>query len=722
MTASWAELPPPRDDDDDDVAWALQTAQVQWKRGSPADAIVWLRRAADSAMECGARSRANELKLAAQHLTAKFVSNTSPSSAPPASSNPFLARDSLSDDVFGGSADPFADAAGEADDGLDEIPIGIDDFGGEIEDSASRFAGEALRRISTIPPARGAGQAQRTSSLPPSSVPPPPSVRSPTSAPPAVGRQTRSSRPPSDHDSGRPSRSPSRVSSLPPPRLTPLPPTSSPSPSETELSLGLLAELESDAAGGFDNGSEPDVLSVAEAARGIPLEEVQELDAGEVTEIDPPDVIEHLSELPPAAPGEPSEQERERELRTSLSEELAPDLSKELESIESARDRGLRPSLSEELARSLPPSMRPRDLAPESEEDVGSSPSLADDLEPSDAEATRGLADDLEPSDAEVTRGLADDLEPEDDLELEDDAEDVEEEDDDEDDEDFGAKYEAHLRSSAAPPRVSSIPAPKARTPNRAEAQTSEPSVRGVSLLDVEGLEDLPEPAQIELARAARIETLAAEEELNDFGVALVTEGTVRIMPTIAEAVCGRASKGDVVFTRGTLEEGVLLRVVADEGGAEVAVWDSKTLAAAMKDCPWVDDELRVIADRFQALAGAALGAMGERLDDALRALVTDRCDVVSREAGEALLSFGQAVDGMYVVGAGRVELVDEAGKVLDELSPGDFLFAPQVMGGGAAPSTARAGLTGALLLKAPRSVAHELMLSVPPLLEILAG
>jgi hypothetical protein len=50
-------FPVAKDDDDDDVAWALSTAQVQWKRGSQADAIVWLRRAIDSAVAVGATWR-----------------------------------------------------------------------------------------------------------------------------------------------------------------------------------------------------------------------------------------------------------------------------------------------------------------------------------------------------------------------------------------------------------------------------------------------------------------------------------------------------------------------------------------------------------------------------------------------------------------------------------------------------------------------------------------
>ena len=54
-------FPTANDDDDDDVAWALSTAHVQWKRVSRADAVVWLRRAIDSAVSIGATWRAAEL-------------------------------------------------------------------------------------------------------------------------------------------------------------------------------------------------------------------------------------------------------------------------------------------------------------------------------------------------------------------------------------------------------------------------------------------------------------------------------------------------------------------------------------------------------------------------------------------------------------------------------------------------------------------------------------
>jgi hypothetical protein len=283
----------------------------------------------------------------------------------------------------------------------------------------------------------------------------------------------------------------------------------------------------------------------------------------------------------------------------------------------------------------------------------------------------------------------------------------------------LGAPAEAPVAAVATPV---SAPPPAAETASVAPA---EPIVDGVLLADVRGLQDLPEDAQLRLATQAKVEDLRSDEEVSGFGVALVLSGDVRIMPAIADVACATAGKGDVVFTVGSLEEGVLLRVVAGAGGARVAVWQAQALQEATAPCPWVADELRVVADRYQALAGAVMGAMGDRLDDALRKLVTDRCEVRVLLGREVLVEASHPVNGLYIVGAGRIELLEgsgDAGEITDELGPGDFLFAEEVLSGGKAPATARAGKTGALLLHAPRMTAHELLVSVPPLLEILAG
>ena len=244
--------------------------------------------------------------------------------------------------------------------------------------------------------------------------------------------------------------------------------------------------------------------------------------------------------------------------------------------------------------------------------------------------------------------------------------------------------------------------------------------VDGIRLDSVRGFEDLPEPAQLALAKTASVTMLAVDEEVGSFGAALVTKGRVGIMPAIADVASSVAKAGDVVFTKGTLADGVSLRVVALEGETAVASWTDLDLRAAMADCPWVADELRLVADRFQAQAGAVLGPLGDRLDDVLRDLVMSRLEVKAYEAGEVIVEEGKPVPGLHVVGGGRVELAPSSGKA-SEASPGQFLFAAEVLGGGRAKATARAGKGGALVLFTPRSVAHELLLSVPTLIEILS-
>jgi hypothetical protein len=245
--------------------------------------------------------------------------------------------------------------------------------------------------------------------------------------------------------------------------------------------------------------------------------------------------------------------------------------------------------------------------------------------------------------------------------------------------------------------------------------------VDGISLSETRGFEDLPVEVQSSLAGSVRVETLGEGEEVAFFGAAIVTFGAVDILPAISDEAGAVAHQGEVVFTLGTLPDSMPLRVVAKLQGTRVAVWDATTLNQAIAECPWVHDELHNIADRFLARCGATLGALGERLDDSLRGSVYSRLEVRAYHPGEVLAKAGEAVPRLFIIGGGRVELIDAAGAVCGELTSGDFLFPSSIVSASRAPHTARAGASGALVLQAPRSVAHELMMSVPPLLEILA-
>src|SRR5262249_23623934 len=162
------------------------------------------------------------------------------------------------------------------------------------------------------------------------------------------------------------------------------------------------------------------------------------------------------------------------------------------------------------------------------------------------------------------------------------------------------------------------------------------------------------------------------------------------------------ASRGTLIATRGTLEDGVAIRVVASEGGAQVAVWAQATLETALATCPWVLDALRREADRLQALAGATIGPLGD-LDETLRNPSLGRMSVRHIAPNATVVPKGTQLPGLAIVGAGSLAIGDGGER---EAGPGDFLFASQVMRAEPAPETARAGSSGALILMADRQLA----------------
>src|SRR5215472_954773 len=79
-------IPQVLDTDGEDVAWALQTAEALWKRHERADAIVWLRRAAQAAGDAQDDDRALALARGAAELTERVARTPVPAAhsvAPP---------------------------------------------------------------------------------------------------------------------------------------------------------------------------------------------------------------------------------------------------------------------------------------------------------------------------------------------------------------------------------------------------------------------------------------------------------------------------------------------------------------------------------------------------------------------------------------------------------------------------------------------------------------
>ncbi|WP_437588772.1 hypothetical protein [Sorangium sp. So ce1000] len=246
-------------------------------------------------------------------------------------------------------------------------------------------------------------------------------------------------------------------------------------------------------------------------------------------------------------------------------------------------------------------------------------------------------------------------------------------------------------------------------------------ALTGRDIERIEAFADLPEEIHGELAIAAHVEDLASDEELAVDGAALVLRGDAAVCANIVDIPAERAAIRALVPSRGTLEEGVPLRVVAGAAGARVAIWDQATIDHALRSCPWVLDELRSVADRLQSLAGATMGPLGE-LEETLLRRVLGRLRLRGLAPGEHLIHAGNPIPGLVIVGAGALELVAERSQAITGAArPGELLFASELLGGQPAPSIARAAGGGALVLIADHPTLRELFESTPELLSILA-
>ncbi len=271
-------------------------------------------------------------------------------------------------------------------------------------------------------------------------------------------------------------------------------------------------------------------------------------------------------------------------------------------------------------------------------------------------------------------------------------------------------------RPSARPPE--GIPAPVVSRPPPPVPRADTPA--RVVLDDVEAFADLPDDARLAFASAARVTELAEGEEVSSFALAYIVSGSVDVAATMVDAPAARLHSGAVLRSRGTIEDGIPTRLIGVRSGV-VATWTHAAVEEAFRTCPWVEEDLRVAADRIQALAGITIGPLGERLDASIRGQILERLAMRALTPGEVVVRAGEPMPGLLLVGAGQLEVVEGDG-VVGVVASGEFLFPTEVLGGGNAPKGARAGSGGALILFGDRMVAQELLVTCPPLLEVFAG
>ena len=72
-------------------------------------------------------------------------------------------------------------------------------------------------------------------------------------------------------------------------------------------------------------------------------------------------------------------------------------------------------------------------------------------------------------------------------------------------------------------------------------------------------------------------------------------------------------------------------------------------------------------------------------------------------------------------MGVGEIAIQKKSGERAGTMRPGDFVFPSQTLGHGNAPDTAMAGEGGAVVFLGDRATAQDLLMTFPPLLEVLA-
>ena len=660
-------IPPVLSTDTEDVGWALQTAEALWKRGERVDAIVWLRRAAQAAGESDDDTRAMMLARSAAELTDRLAAHSA-SQAPMRDDEPSHAGvdDLLSVPPRGPEeSEVFTLSGGD-----------VEMLGHEDEEP------DPFRQASAAPVARSREPAASEGFI--SVAPSSPDVML------LEGDDVES-----------------HVEVL------------SGGPSEPPLSLAPDAILADDDEAAEELTARSSVPTAAELHAGM---------------LDPWAEAERRSQLPAVAPApKPApavvlrtfEEEEVVTSAKSRAEPIAPP--KAEQKLAPLPPPAPPPRVKPPLPRALPPRppvMRapapPRAHVPAPESTTATLDRLAD-----AGGTTEGSSSDLmlvesvpPPHITAVPRGESDRPTP------------------------VPTSVMPSNRAPPPTPMPASFPTPSVSLPDLA-GRASGPSIISMptpvplsigsrvtnavppmpdlmDLTTVEALGDLPDDAREAFALAATRSVLARDEEVSQFALALVLDGEVDVSSTLVDAPALRLEKSSILRSRGTMKDGVALRLVCASDTAIIATWDDEAVASAFRTCPWVEDDLRAVADRVQTKVGVTMGPLGERFDMALREHVTGKLTVRHLTPGEVIVEAGKPVP-IVIVGVGDLELV-KAGVKTGVLRPGDFLFSEQIMGGGVAPATARAGKGGALVLYGTRSVAQELLMSFPPLLDIFSG
>jgi hypothetical protein len=265
-----------------------------------------------------------------------------------------------------------------------------------------------------------------------------------------------------------------------------------------------------------------------------------------------------------------------------------------------------------------------------------------------------------------------------------------------------------------------SPPARLVRPPTPPPPTVEVPEERKLDLSGADAFADMPDDTRVEFERQAALHDLHNDEEVSGFALAWVESGELAVMSLVSDipAVC--LEPGQVLRSRGTVDERVPLRLVCNSETARVATWSEDAVAVSFEALPWVEEDLRAEADRTHALIGVTLGPLGEAFGPALLEEITSRLQPRHFMEGETVVSKGEDLPGLLILGVGVLDVVDADGAVASSLDVGTILFPGSLLSMGDAPSTVRAGRGGAVVLMVERTAAQEMIMTFPPLLEQL--
>ncbi|MGZ3455225.1 MAG: hypothetical protein ACXVEF_36820, partial [Polyangiales bacterium] len=281
-----------------------------------------------------------------------------------------------------------------------------------------------------------------------------------------------------------------------------------------------------------------------------------------------------------------------------------------------------------------------------------------------------------------------------------------------------------------APPKPPSILPPRLSTlsgfPSQPPEATPSPASARTILLDPERFEvlaDVPDDAREALANASEKVVLLPDEAARAPSMVIVLQGELEVRAKGFLTRLDVIGAGQVRLLAAFAPAEGELQVVAGAKGARFLGLDARQIETLRAAAPWVVQELEPASDDVHVVAGVLRGRHGRRLDGGILDAVLSRAKTMRLGPDVKVVKQGEAVRALIVLGAGDLSLRAGEGPDAPEIGTvelGEIVFAPELLQRQPAPSTVRAGPKGALVIVVTRGATEELLVTVPPLLELL--